>query len=78
MRLRRITREALHRGTVTAELTDARREHVPAFTHFLDIPILFVIVGLGAMRPTTWRLFAIGTTLALLAAAILTFVVPRL
>ncbi len=78
MRLRRITRDALQRGTVTAELAKARREHVPTFTHFLDIPILFVIVALGAMRSTTWALFAIGTALALLAAAILTLVIPRL
>jgi hypothetical protein len=78
MRLRRITRDAIQRGAVTAELAEARREHVPTFTHFLDIPILFVIVALGAMRPTTWTLFAIGTALSLLAAAILTLVIPRL
>jgi hypothetical protein len=78
MRLRRITRDAIQRGTVTAELAEARRAHVPTFTHFLDIPILFVIVALGAMRPTTWTLFAIGTALSLLAAAILTLVIPRL
>jgi len=78
IRLRRITREAVQQRTVTAELTEARREQVPTFTHFLDIPILFVIVALGAMRPTTWTLFVIGTALALLAAAILTLVVPRL
>jgi hypothetical protein len=51
---------------------------VPTFTHFLDIPILFVIVALGAMRPNTWTLFATGTMLALVAAAILTVVIPRL
>jgi hypothetical protein len=78
LRLRRVTREAIQRGNVTAELEEVRREHVPTFTHFLDIPILFVIVALGAMRPNTWALFAIGTTLALVAAAILTFVIPRL
>jgi uncharacterized membrane protein len=78
MRLRRLTREAVRHGTVTAELADARRQHVPTFTHFLDIPILFVIVALGAMRPTSWTLFAVGTIAALLAAAILTLVVPRL
>jgi hypothetical protein len=63
---------------VTAELEEVRREHVPTFTHFLDIPLLFVIVALGAMRPNTWVLFAIGTTLALVAAAILALVIPRL
>ena len=78
MRLRRLTVEAVRHGQVTAELAEARRHRVPTFTHFLDIPILFVIVGLGAMRPNTWTLFAVGTLLALVAAAILTFVVPRL
>jgi hypothetical protein len=63
---------------VTAELAEARRQHLPTFTHFLDIPILFVIVALGAMRPNSWALFALGTVLALVAAAILTLVIPRL
>ncbi len=33
MRLRRVTREAVQRGKVTAELEEVRREHVPTFTH---------------------------------------------
>ena len=78
MRLRRLTREAVELGHVTPALERVRREHVPTFTHFLDIPILFLIVMLGAMRPNTWTLFIAGTTLALAAAAILTLVVPRL
>lgn len=78
MRLRRLTREAVEQGRVTEELEAARREHVATFTHFLDIPILFVIVALGAMRPNDWTLFAVGTTLVLVAAAILTLVIPRL
>lgn len=78
MRLNRLTREALQHGKVTAELEKARRQHVPTFTHFLDIPILFVIIALGAMRPNSWTLFATGTVLALVAAAILALVIPRL
>jgi uncharacterized membrane protein len=78
MRLRRLTVEAVRHGQVTPELAEARGHHVPTFTHFLDIPILFVIVALGAMRPDTWTLFAVGTLLALAAATILTVVVPRL
>ena len=78
MRLRRLTREAVQQGKVTAELVEARRHRLPTFTHFLDIPILFLIVALGAMRPNTWTLFAAGTLLALVAAAILTLVIPRL
>jgi uncharacterized membrane protein len=78
MRLRRLTREAVQHGQMTAELEEARRQHLPTFTHFLDIPVLFVIVALGAMRPDTWTLFATGTIMALAAAAVLTVVVPRL
>ena len=77
-RLRRLTREALELGHGTPALEEARREHVPTFTHFLDIPIFFVIVMLGSMRPNTWTLFITGTAFALAAAAILTLVIPRL
>jgi hypothetical protein len=78
MRLRRLTREAIQHRKVTAELKEVRRQHVRTFTHLLDIPILFVIVALGAMWPNSWTLFVIGTVLALVAAAILTVVIPRL
>jgi hypothetical protein len=78
VRLRRLTREAVELGNVTQALEEVRREHVPTFTHFLDIPILFVIVMLGAMRPNTWTLFVTGIALALVAAAILTLAIPRL
>ena len=78
MRLRRLTRHAVEQGEVTDELEKARREHLATFTHFLDIPILFVIVALGAMRPDSWMLFTVGTAVALIAAAALTILIPRL
>jgi uncharacterized membrane protein len=78
MRLRRLTRTALEQGAATPELEKARQEHLPTFTHFLDLPILFVIVALGAMRPNTWALFGVGLALALVAATVLTLVIPRL
>jgi hypothetical protein len=78
MRLRRLTTAALVRGASTPELERARQEHLPTFTHFLDLPILFVIVALGAMRPNTWSLFLAGVTLGVAAAAVLTLVIPRL
>ena len=56
-------------GAMTPALAAARREHVPTFTHFLDISILFVIVALGAARPTTWMLFTVATVVALLSDA---------
>ena len=78
VRLRRLAREAIQHGKVTTELAETRHQHVPTFTHFLDIPILFVIVALGAIRPNTWTLFAVGIVLAVVAAAVLTLVIPRL
>lgn len=78
MRLRRLTNEALAQGTVTPELTRARQEHVPTFTHFLDIPMLLLIVSLGAMRPSTWTQFIAGSIGALVVALALTMWIPRL
>lgn len=60
-------------------LTERQRQEIEAtFTHFLDLPILFVIVALGAMRPGTWTLFLVGTALAVAAATVLAIAVPRM
>lgn len=77
-RLRRLTNEAIAQGVVTPELEQARLEQVPTFTHFLDIPLLMVIVSLGAIRPTTWTTFFVGVVCALAMAAALTWWIPRL
>lgn len=78
MRLRRLTKAALERGSVTRELETARREHLPTFTHFLDLPVFFVIVALGARRPNTWTLFLAGTAVAGVAATVLAIAIPRM
>jgi uncharacterized membrane protein len=78
MRLRRLTASACARGASTPELERARQEHLPTFTHFLDLPILFVIVALGAMRPSTWALLVVGLGVAIAAASTLTLVIPRM
>jgi hypothetical protein len=78
MRLRRLTKLALEEGSVTRELEAARQEHLPTFTHFLDLPIFFVIIALGAMRPNTWMLFLVGMALAIAAATVLALVIPRM
>src|SRR5688500_18494044 len=77
-RLRRLTGNALAQGRVTPELARARSEQLASFTHFLDIPILTVIVSLGALRPETWTQFVIGTALAVAAASVLNYTIPRL
>lgn len=78
MRLRRLANEAMAQGAATPELTRARQAHVPTFTHFLDIPMLMLIVSLGATRPATWTQFIIGALFALAVATALTITIPRL
>ncbi len=78
MRLRRLTQEALSVGSFTPELEKARAENVPTFTHFLDLPMLFLIVSLGALKPDTWTLFFVGSLVALAVATALTIVIPRI
>jgi hypothetical protein len=78
LRLRRISRAALAAGHMTAELQQARAERVPTFTHFLDLPTLFLIVALGTIKPTSWMLFFVGSALALGLASALTLLIPRL
>jgi uncharacterized membrane protein len=78
MRLRRLTKIALAEGRFTPELQAARGEGLPTFTHFLDLPLLFVIIALGVVQPATWSLFAVGAAAALLVATALTILVPRL
>ena len=77
MRLRRLARLAVTEGRVTPELAHARAEHLASFTHFLDIPILLVIVSLGALRPSDWTQFVIGIVLAVAAASLLNYFIPR-
>jgi hypothetical protein len=77
MRLRRLANDALRQRSVTPELARARQEHVPTFTHFLDIPMLLLIVSLGALRPNTWTQFIVGFIVALSVATALTLWIPR-
>jgi len=78
MRLRRLTNEAQKTGGFTPQLERARAESVATFTHFLDLPILFLIVALGVIRPDTWVLFIAGVIASVVVAAALTIYIPRL
>jgi len=77
LRLRRLTNDALAQGSATSELTRARQEYLPTFTHFLDIPMLLLIVSLGAIRPTAWSQLIVGAVCALAIATVLTLWIPR-
>jgi uncharacterized membrane protein len=78
MRLRRLTKTALAEGRFTPELEAARGETAPTFTHFLDLPLLFTMTALGVIQPTTWSLFLAGSAAAVLAAIVLTVLIPML
>jgi uncharacterized membrane protein len=78
MRLRRLARRAVMEGRLTPQLARARAEQLASFTHFLDIPILLVIVSLGALRPSDWTQFVIGAVIAVAVASLLNYFVPRL
>ncbi len=77
-RLRRLTNEAQKISGFTPELERARAERVATFAHFLDLPIFFLIVALGVMRPDTWALFITGAAVSLALATALTIYLPRL
>lgn len=78
MRLRGMTREALEIGRFTPQLERERAKLVPSFTHFLDLPMLFIIIALGTIRPNSWDLFFIGSLVAIAIATALTMYIPRL
>ncbi|WP_303908167.1 DUF2269 family protein [Thiohalomonas denitrificans] len=78
MQLRRITRCALEEGHFTPELNRAHGKLVPSFTHFLDLPVLTLIITLGALKPESWTLFVAGSVMAVMLASALTFWIPRL
>lgn len=78
MRLRRLSGEAAAAGRFTPQLEKERGRLLPSFTHFLDLPMLFLIIALGAIKPATWSFFVYGSMLALGVAASLTVVMRRL
>ncbi|MDH3738590.1 MAG: DUF2269 domain-containing protein [Alphaproteobacteria bacterium] len=78
MRLRRLMKQAVAEGRWTPELRQKRGEQLASFAHFLDIPMLTVIIALGALRPDNWTTFLVGTGLAVLVASAFNYAVPKL
>lgn len=78
MKLRRITNKALSEGKITKELEKERGKLVPSFTHYLDLPMLFLIIALGAIKPTTWEMLIYGSVIAIGLATFFTVLIPRL
>jgi len=78
MKLRRITDKALEVGEITPELEEERGKLTPTFTHYLDLPMLFLIIALGVIKPTTWDMFIYGSVIAITLALFFTLYIPRL
>ncbi len=78
MKLRRLTDTALKEGEITPELEKERGKLVPSFTHYLDLPMLFLIIALGVIKPTTWDAFIYGSILAIALASFFTVLIPRM
>jgi uncharacterized membrane protein len=78
MKLRRLTNDALEFGEFTPELEEERTKLVPSFTHYLDLPMLFLIIALGVMKPTTWSMFIQGSAIAIGLALFFTLLIPRI
>ena len=78
VKLRKMTQIALDAGEITKELEEERGKFLPSFTHYLDIPMLFLIIFLGVMKPETWETFFYGSTLAIALALFFTLFIPRL
>ncbi len=77
-KLRRLTKAALAVGKITPDLERERSKLVPSFTHYLDMPMLFLIIALGVIKPTTWDMFLYGAVLAIGLALFFTILIPRL
>ncbi|HET7853624.1 MAG TPA: DUF2269 family protein [Candidatus Methylomirabilis sp.] len=77
-KMRRVSQAALNEGRVTSELQEKMDDKVGTFTHYLDLPLFFVIVSLGGLRPATWTHFTLGTLLALVTGLALSSFLPRM
>ncbi|MCU7914539.1 MAG: DUF2269 domain-containing protein [Candidatus Thiodiazotropha sp. (ex Gloverina cf. vestifex)] len=78
MKLRRLTNKAIIEGKITEELEQERGKLVPSFTHYLDLPMVFLIIALGTVKPTTWEMFIYGSAAAIVLATLFTVLVPRM
>ena len=78
VKLRKITQRALDKGEITEELEEERGKFLPSFTHYLDLPMLFLIIFLGVVKPEDWDSFLYGSALAIALALFFTLYIPKL
>lgn len=75
-RMLKLSREALARGAVTEGFRREQARKLPTFTHFLDLPLFFLIVSFGGLRPSTWIFMITGIILALAIGTVLSLTLP--
>ncbi len=65
-------------GRLTGRDRDAARTLLGQLTHFLDLPLFLAIVYCGVLRPESWGHVLAVIAVALVAAAAMAAIVPRL
>lgn len=65
-------------GLLTEQDRAEARTRLGQLTHFLDVPLFLTIVYCGVLRPDTWPHVLLAIAVAVVAALILTAIVPRL
>ncbi len=74
----RVSRSLAEDQPLTEQIRREARTFTGKLTHFLDIPIVLVIVFCGAMRPDSWLVVGSAIGIAIAAALVLMAVVPRM
>lgn len=63
---------------MTEQIKGHARTWIGRLTHFLDIPVVLIIVYLGVVRPDSWVTVGGAIGIAIAAALVLMYTVPRL
>lgn len=75
----RSSRAAFNAGKVlTEEIREEARTFLNRIVHFLDVPMIMVIIFCGAVRPDSWTIILTSIALAIVVTIILVFSIPSL
>lgn len=75
----RTSRAAFNAGkTLSEDIREDARTLLNRVVHFLDVPMLTVIIFCGAVRPDNWSTILTAIAIALLVTALLVTFIPRL
>ncbi|MCW8833483.1 MAG: DUF2269 domain-containing protein [Colwellia sp.] len=73
----KLSEASLEAGEFSEELKTSISKHLPTFTHFLDLPIVFVIIFIAVTRPTDWNTFFVGLPLAIAVSLLFSWYIPK-